>query len=83
MSISLPVSVGGPQGSILGPLLSIISFNDMPNIVNTAKYMLIYADDTLLYYSSHSVAEIEKLVNHDHDLICRWLDDNLNSDIEL
>ena len=71
LSSSLPVSVGVPQGSILGPLLFIIYINDMPSIVKHCK-VILYADDTLLYYSSNSAREIEDL-----HLICRWLNENL------
>ena len=76
LSSSLPVSVGVPQGSILGPLLFIIYINDMPSIVKHCK-VILYADDTLLYYSSNSAREIEKYVNEDLHLICRWLNENL------
>ena len=76
LSSSLPVSVGVPQGSILGPLLFIIYINDMPSIVKHGK-VILYADDTLLYYSSNSAREIEKYVNEDLHLICRWLNENL------
>ncbi len=76
LSSSLPVSVGVPQGSILGPLLFIIYINDMPNIVKHCK-ILLYADDTLLYYSSKSASDIEKYVNEDLNLISQWLDQNL------
>ncbi|CAB4035301.1 Hypothetical predicted protein, partial [Paramuricea clavata] len=59
LSSSLPVSVGVPQGSTLGPLLFIIYINNMPNIVKHCK-ILLYADDTLLYYSSKSASDIKK-----------------------
>ena len=73
---SLPVSVGVPQGSISGPLLFIFYINDMPNIVKHFK-VLLYADDTLLCYSSKSACDIEKNVNEDLNLISQWLDQNL------
>jgi hypothetical protein len=76
LSSSLPVSVGVPQGSILGPLLFIIYINDMPNIVKHCK-IILYADDTLLYYSSNLVKDIELCVNEDLHSICKWLDENL------
>jgi hypothetical protein len=46
----------------------------MPNIVKHCK-ILLYADDTLLYYSSKSASDIEKYVNE--DLNSQWLDQNL------
>ena len=47
MSELKPISSGVPQGSVLGPLLFIIFFADLPAAVQSTPMM--YADDTLLY----------------------------------
>ena len=76
LSCPLPVSVGVPQGSILGPLLFIIYVNEMPNIVKYCK-IILYADVTLLHYSSNSAKDIEQRINEDLFSISKWLDENL------
>ena len=39
--------------------------------------MILYADDTLLYYSSNSAKDIEQRINEDLLSISKWLDENL------
>ena len=68
LSPSHEVRVGVPQGSILGPLLFLIYINDLPHCLEYCK-VVMYADDTVLYYSGKSCHEIESHLNADLGLI--------------
>ena len=48
----------------------------MPNIVKHCK-IILYADDTLLYYSSNSAKDIKQRINEDLLLISKWPNENL------
>ncbi len=48
-SKAVPIHIGIPQGSILGPLLYLIYVNDIGNACD--GNILSYADDTTLYTS--------------------------------
>ena len=62
------ICVGVHQGSILGPLLFVLHVNDLPTVARKCS-MLMYADDTVLFYSGKVAATVEKSLNEDLDLI--------------
>ena len=69
------MTCGVPQGSILGPLLFIITINDIVKAVKHCTVSL-YADDTCLYYASSNPLDLEKYVNEDLNSISKWLNCN-------
>ena len=48
------ISVGVPQDNVLGPLLFIIYTNELSSVVNSCE-LLLYANDTVIYYSSSNI----------------------------
>ena len=65
-----PVTAGVPQGSVLGPLLFLIYINDIAD--SLLSLTRLFADDSSLYYSASSIADIEGIINHDLQLLAVW-----------
>lgn len=61
-----------PQGSILGPLLFLLYVNDITKCGISGNLQL-YADDTVIYYHSTSLSDLESQMNVDVSILANWL----------
>lgn len=66
-----PVFCGVPQGSIMGPLLFIVYINDITNVSKLAN-LIMFADDTNLFYSHNNLDILCDDINNDLLLISSW-----------
>ena len=64
--------VGVPQGSCLGPLLFSIFINYFPSVIRNAN-VVMYADDSTLFTSSHTLVELRENLILELQNIINWV----------
>ena len=73
LSASCNVTCGVPEGSILGPLLFLLTFNDIESVLTHSQIMK-YADDTVQYVPGKSIERIEECLSGDFKAVDTWLE---------
>ena len=63
------------QGSILDPLLFILFFNDITDVIVGAR-IVKYADDTVIYVADKDMKVINSKLSNNMDSIAGWFDEN-------
>lgn len=69
------INIGLPQGSKLAAVLFSLYMNDIKSCL-VHLMILLFADDTLLYYSGDNINDIVNKVNEDLERINKWLNVN-------
>ena len=75
LSSKTNVTIGVPQGSVLDPLLVLVFINDLPQLIKHSNTIL-FADDTVIYYSRKCSIEMHEKINENLLLVKKWLNDH-------
>ena len=67
-----------PQGSILGPLLTLLYINDMAS-VSDVLFSILFADDTNVFLNGRDPNKLVTIMNGELLKIVDWLDCNILS----
>lgn len=70
----LKVTVGVPQGSVLGPFFFMVIINDLPKSLNVQS--VIYADDTTLFSSNRDLVELNRDIVQGQSEAISWFSSN-------
>ena len=74
-SVTLPITYGVPQGSMLGPLLFILYINDLAD-VSEKLFTILFADDTTILIEGTQVNSMITSLNSELAKLTDWLKAN-------
>ncbi|XDV44073.1 hypothetical protein PO909_012422 [Leuciscus waleckii] len=74
-SVSLSISCGVPQGSVLGPKLFILYLNDIFKVSNVLKFT-VFADDTNVFCCGDNLQRMMEMVTIEMNKLKLWFDSN-------
>ena len=69
------ITMGVPQGSILGPLLFLVYINGIQSVLQHSKTTM-FADDMAFYCHESCPNDLQSKLNADLAAITSWLNDN-------
>ena len=78
-SHAMPVTFGVPQGSVLGPTLFSLFYNDLPDItegIDGDPQLHMYADDTTVYVSAPTFDQVASKLNEVLARLHTWCCEN-------
>ena len=70
------VTIGVPQGTILGPILYLIFVNDIIDILDNLINCIMYADDSSLYCTGNDISEVRSNLQLGLNVASEWFHNN-------
>ena len=71
MSDLLPIGIGVPQGSTIGPVMFIVYINDLLEVLENSS-SIMYADDTVFYCAHSENRVVRKMLQADLNNVQEW-----------